>query len=501
MGRPQRRFLVLGLDGGTFDLLDPLMAAGELPFLKSMVHRGVRAPLRSVYPAKTIPAWYSFATGKDPGELGIYGFTEPDGGPGHSKLVQTFRPAEAFWDTLSRLGVKVGVLNFPFRSPYPLHGFVVPGMYTGPTTTFPASLKNEIEETIGGAYPPELPVYKDNERDAWLAEATRSVEQRGRVAARLAERHNPGFLFALFRETDRVEHQLWSELSRPVSEIPPDLLAFWRAVDRACEQVDRAFRSGGGPAVTLVISDHGHGAIQSEFLTNRWLAEQQFLVFRQGEEFSRRGLFGRLLLYAQKIAVARRLLRPLSDFVRDGRRAQIAEFVGGGGSFEKASKRIDWERTLAFSYPVPEGIYLNPHNPNLTPERREAILAQIRQRLETYPDAHIEVLDPQTIYRAHANLAQSPALLIRVDGMCTEPRMDFGYPYSLIRDRPAYFYGSGTHRMNGILIGAGDGIRPGSTPGTVNLVDLAPTILEGMGYDPSTEMAGASFGQRIGLDA
>ncbi len=153
MGQSYRRFLVLGLDGGTFDLLDPLMAAGELPFLRSLVHQGVRAPLRSVYPAKTIPAWYWFATGKDPGELGIFGFTEPDGGPGHSKLVQTFRPAEAFWDTLSRVGVKVGVLNFPFRTAYPIHGFVVPGMFTGTHATYPVSLQSEIQETIGTEYP------------------------------------------------------------------------------------------------------------------------------------------------------------------------------------------------------------------------------------------------------------------------------------------------------------------------------------------------------------
>ncbi|HEY1197734.1 MAG TPA: alkaline phosphatase family protein [Thermoplasmata archaeon] len=498
MGNPYRRFLVLGLDGGTFDLLDPLMAAGELPFLKSLVHRGVRAPLRSVYPAKTIPAWYSFATGKDPGELGIFGFTEPDGGPGHSKLVQTFRPAEAIWDTLSRVGVKVGVLNFPFRTAYPLHGFVIPGMFTGALATYPVGLKDEIHETIGEEYPPELPVYREAQRVEWIAAATKAVEQRGKVAATLAERHKPGFLFALFRETDRLEHQHWSEMSRPVSELPADLLQFWRTVDRSCEQVDRAFRSGGGPAVTLVISDHGHGPIQSDFLTNRWLAEEKFLFFRGRGDGSRRKLLGRLMLHAQRNAWTRRAMRPLVEFVQDGRRAQLAEFFGGGTSFEQFSERIDWERTVAFSYPVPEGIYLNPNNPNLTSERRDAIRTQIRQRLEAYPDAHIEVLDPRTIYRG-SNLSQAPALFIRVDSMCTEPRMDFAYPNPLIRDRPDYFYGSGTHRMNGILIGAGDGIRPGTTAGTLDLVDVAPTILDGMGYDAPTGMAGRSFGRRLGL--
>jgi len=497
MGRPARRFLVLGLDGGTFDLLDPLMAAGELPFLKSLVHRGVRAPLRSVYPAKTIPAWYSFATGKDPGELGIFGFTEPDG-MDHSKLVQTFRPAEAFWDTLSRIGVKVGVVNFPFRAPYPLHGFVVPGMFSGATATFPSSVKDEIHQTIGSDYPSELPVYREAERDAWVAAATRAVEQRGKVAAALAERHSPGFLFALFRETDRLEHQLWSELGRPVSGIPADLLQFWRVVDRACERVDTAFRAGGRPAVTLVISDHGHGPIQSDFLTNRWLAEEKFLVFREGAESSRRTVLGRMLLLAEKVRPTRRLLDSLVDFVRDGRRAKVAEFLGGSTSFEEFSKRIDWKRTVAFSYPVPEGIYLNPNNPDLTEERRDAIRAEIRRRLEAYPDAHIEVLDPRTIYRGH-NLAQAPTLFIRVDNMCTEPRMDFGYPDPLIRERPSYFYGSGTHRMDGVLIGAGDGIRSGERLGTLDLVDVAPTVLEGMGCELPEEFADRSFGARLGL--
>ena len=106
---------MLGLDGGTFQLLNPLMEAGELPFLRSLVQRGVSAPLMSVYPSKTIPAWYSFATGLDPGTLGIFGFTEPNGGPGKSRLVQGYRPAEAVWDRLSRQGLSLIHISEPTR--------------------------------------------------------------------------------------------------------------------------------------------------------------------------------------------------------------------------------------------------------------------------------------------------------------------------------------------------------------------------------------------------
>lgn len=499
MKPPERRVLVLGLDGATFDLLDPLFEAGKLPFLASLSRRGFRAPLRSVYPAKTIPAWWSFATGRDPGELGTYGFTEPDGGPGRSRFVQTFRPAEAIWDRLSRVGVRVGVLNFPLRRPYPLNGFFLPG-FLDDGTTHPRSLRGEVEELLGGPYPGEMPVFHQADREAWVARATRATEQRATVAADLARRERPGFLFTLFRETDRVEHQLWGEMERPVDAMPDDLLRFWEAVDRGCRDVDEAFRSAGGAAMTLVISDHGHGAIRSDFLTNRFLAEERFLLFRDRRSFARRRVVSRLVFFSQRFAWARSLRRAVAEFLRRDDGSTVARWLGSGTSFEEAAPRIDWERTLAYSYPTPEAIYVNPYNPHLDAEARRRIVARLRARLEAFDDAAIEVLDPKVLYPRQRD-GRAPDLLIRIDGMETEPRMDFAYPQPLIRDRPDFFYGSGTHRMNGILIGAGDAVAHGGQREPLRLLDLAPTILETMGVELPEEFAGRSFASALGLGA
>jgi predicted AlkP superfamily phosphohydrolase/phosphomutase len=498
MPHPTRRFLVLGLDGGTFDLLDPLMAAGDLPFLRSLANAGVRAPLRSVYPAKTIPAWYSFATGMDPGELGIFGFTQPDGEPGHSTLVQSFRPAEALWDRLSRLGRRVGIVNFPLRAGYPVHGFILPGMFSTSSPTYPATLRAEVEGEIGGVYPGELPVFREADRDAWVATATRMVVQRGKAAASLVARHRPEFLFALFRETDRLQHQLWTELARPIGEVPDDLRAFWRAVDTACADIDAAFRAAGGPAVTLVISDHGHGEIRSDFFTNRWLEEEGFLVLKEPESRLSRRVFGSVSLAAQRFGPARWAYRVLANFLREGAGADFVGRVVGDASFEQVASHIDWTKTVAYSYPVPEGIYLNPHHPSVAGGRGGDVLQEIRRRLQAYPSAHIDVATPAELWTGD-NLSHAPSLLIKLDDMRTEPRMDFSYPHPLIRDRPQYFCGSGTHRMDGILIGAGDGVRPGADLGYVSLVDLAPTILEGMGVTAPPAWHGRSFVGRLGL--
>ena len=499
MARTPPRFLILGLDGATFDLLDPWLASGELPFLKSLADRGLRAPLASVFPAKTIPAWYSFATGLDPGALGIYGFTEPDGGPGKSRIVQTFRPAEAVWDRLSRTGATVGVVNFPLRSGYALNGFVFPGMLTDAPQTYPEGLRGTVEAALGEPCLPELPPYRESERAQWLDLATRAVHQRGRLTEILVDEYHPQFLFVLFRETDRVQHQHWTELDRPMARVPEDLRRFWRAVDAACARIDAAFRGDGGPAISMVVSDHGAGAARSEFFTNRWLLEQGYLKFRRTGGDLRRRIVSRLLLASDHVPLARKVMGPVADRLRgNGRGERLSRALAGESTFEAVSERIDWERSVAFSFPVPEGIYLNRYNPTLTPARGAAIAQEIREKLGRFPDARIEVFDPHELYRSnHADRA--PALLLRIDGMATDPRMDFSYPHPLLRRRPAYFYGTGVHRMNGILIAAGDGVEHARLSEPLSLLDVAPTVLQGMGTTVPTDLHGRSFADRLGL--
>ncbi len=501
MTGPAHRFLVLGLDGGTFELLNPLMDAGELPFLRSLMRRGLAAPLTSVYPSKTIPAWYCFATGRDPGSLGIFGFTEPDGHPGRSRLVHSFRPAEALWDHLSRRGFRVGVLNFPVRAGYPINGFFLPGMLGENTPTYPDDLRPRIEEALGEALIPELPPYRDVDRPRWMELANRAVGQRAAASEYLVDAFRPDFLFVLFRETDRVEHQHWSECAQGIERMGADLRAFWRSVDRACERIDRSFRARGEPAVTLVISDHGHGAVQAEFFTNRWLSQEGFLKFRNGGEPLRRRILSRILLATDRLAPARRVVRAVADRLRrpDGE-GGIDRWLAGDATFETMVSKIDWDRTVAFSYPVPEGIYLNPYRKDLTPEHGRTILREIRRRLEAYPNARIEVLEPAEIYR-EVRTARAPGLLLRVNDMEADLRMDFSYPSPLLAHRPGFFYGSGVHRMDGILIAAGNGSRPGLRSEGFSLLDVAPTVLEGMGISTPAPMSGRSFGTWLGTSA
>ena len=66
--------LVIGLDGGTFRLLKPLMDAGVMPELASILQSGCHGELRSTFPPLTPPAWSAFMTGKNPGKHGVVSF-------------------------------------------------------------------------------------------------------------------------------------------------------------------------------------------------------------------------------------------------------------------------------------------------------------------------------------------------------------------------------------------------------------------------------------------
>ncbi len=68
----KQRVIVIGLDGGSFNLLKPWMDQGVLSNLKQIETTGISAPLRSSIPPVTCPAWPCFMTGKNPGKHGVY---------------------------------------------------------------------------------------------------------------------------------------------------------------------------------------------------------------------------------------------------------------------------------------------------------------------------------------------------------------------------------------------------------------------------------------------
>jgi predicted AlkP superfamily phosphohydrolase/phosphomutase len=66
------KLLIIGLDGMTFDLINPLIEMGHLPNIARLMREGSHGTLISTEPATSPVAWSSFVTGKSPGAHGVY---------------------------------------------------------------------------------------------------------------------------------------------------------------------------------------------------------------------------------------------------------------------------------------------------------------------------------------------------------------------------------------------------------------------------------------------
>lgn len=152
---PERgRVVLLGWDAADWALIHPLLDAGLMPNLRSLVERGVIGKLETLQPALSPLLWTSVATGKTADKHGIFGFLEPDPVGGKARVVSsTSRRAKALWNILHESGKRSLVLNwFASQPAEAIDGVTVSNLYC--KTTAPYHTPWRI--VPGSIHPPAL---------------------------------------------------------------------------------------------------------------------------------------------------------------------------------------------------------------------------------------------------------------------------------------------------------------------------------------------------------
>lgn len=496
------RLLILGLDGATFDLIEPWRA--DLPHLARLMEQGAWGPLRSTTPPATFPAWTSLMTGVNPGKHGIFDFTRRAPGSYRVEFLNaTYRQRPSAWRLLSEAGQRVGVMGLPATyPPERLNGFLVSGfdapVATGIDRSFvhPPGLYDEIRRAVG---PYEITDFQELRigpgwHEAALEKLLRAARRRTEIAAYLLDREAWDCFFVHFGESDTVAHHFWAfhDPNSPRHVAAPHLggalRRVYRALDRAVgELVGRA----GEGATVVVVSDHGSGGAGEHVIhLNRWLAEQGWL------RFAPPGFVDRAVAGLKRLGLAlpvplqewafRGPLRPLVD------RLESSARLGG----------VDWAHTRAFSEEVNTfpGLWLNVQGREpsgvVEPDEYEPLRDQIAARL-------LDWRNPETgqpaIARAwrREELYHGPAVEFAPD-LVLEPALDRGYSYTFLSSggrpgeplrklSPSERLGAkggsmnGSHRPDGLFILAGAGARPGVRLEGAQITDVAPTLLHLLG--------------------
>ena len=328
---------VIGLDSATFDVVDPMLAAGELPNIGRACREGARGVLRSTTHPLTPHAWSTIVTGVNAGRHGIWDFTERDESGYQLRLVNgSFRRAPAVWDRLRPSGRRLGIVNVPFTWPAPeLDGFAIAGFDAAAREqglTFPASVGEELRRRYGSLELDNRFPLKNGQFDLDLVR--RAASQKLEIVEWLAERFDPELLFVVFMAADHVHHICWTDweakgLESPVADV-------YRVLDEA---VGRLAELSGPDANLMIVSDHGAGALHGVVNLNAWLAEEGYLTYAQGGGVKGRELLGKAL----------ELRRHLPERWRYAAKQRLPKLR------DQAQERsdytvLDWSQTRAFAY-------------------------------------------------------------------------------------------------------------------------------------------------------
>jgi predicted AlkP superfamily phosphohydrolase/phosphomutase len=527
MTSPSRRLAIIGLDGATFDLIEPWIAAGELPNLQRLIAEGASGPLRSVVHPFTAQAWTSMVTGCQQGKHRVFDFWERDfDSYGFRLLNASHRALPALWNLLSQAGKDVIIVNLPQTyPPEPVRGVMVSGRDTpglGAAYTYPPELKEELDQFSGTPYvivPDDWLWMQRGRPDLARAELLREVDVRFDAAMHLMEQRPWDLAFFVVSATDGVAHFFWKyhDPTHPLYD-PEEAVQYGQTILEVYRRCD--YRIGqllqrlevAGDCNVLVVSDHGQGQLGPQAIhLNLWLANQGLLSFRSDNgggtlgvklttlashavQRGKRSLYGRI-----RFQTLTKLRRMWPDSLRTR--------LGAEAFFPD----VDWSHTRAFSEELRGNIWINlrgrdPQGIVEPGAEYEALRSQIIAELPTVTDPQSGARPIRKVWRRE-ELLRGPYLERFPDLIVEADYPDMFKPHGAYRGRqPVRHLTStemaqraitGCHRMNGIFVAWGPDVIPGGWLEDAALIDIAPTALHLLGQPVPVEMDGRVLSQAL----
>ena len=152
--RIAKRVLLVGWDAADWKIMSPMLDAGQLPALQSLVDRGVMGNLSTLDPAFSPMLWTSIATGHTADRHGIVHFVQPSAdGVSAEPVLGSSRRVKALWNILSQEGLRSNVVGWwPSHPAEPIRGAMVSNFFHPAT----APAHEAWVPPPGTVHPPEL---------------------------------------------------------------------------------------------------------------------------------------------------------------------------------------------------------------------------------------------------------------------------------------------------------------------------------------------------------
>lgn len=488
----QRKVLIIGIDGGTWEVLGPAVEGGFMPCLSGLISGGTSGVIESTIPAITPAAWSCFQTGCRPGKTGVFDFYYWDRAEKKIHCINAGSLPPTLWEIAGQSGRRVGAINVPMTyPPKTVNGYLVTGILTPSIEsefTFPAGLREELLNAVGDYHIFNLKniakkAPSNEQFELFLEQMTDIIRVRTEAAKYIIAKEPLDVFMVHFQASDVVQHVFWGYLDRSHESFSEEkrrsvFEKFYKVLDGKISEAIEAYRATAGEDfLTLVVSDHGFQIHRKRFNLGNWLVERGYLKI-------------------DKRAYRKPAAKKFTEKFRLGR---FCRWFLPQRSINKIGKILDperievfWEESRAFSTGrSSEGfIYLlDEDNDN-----REKAAAELVFELE-------KIYDPQTGLKIAEKVYRKEELfegdrLEHLPDIVIEPSAGYSFT-GLYQSGKGLFEDInsitdvhiGKHHRDGIFIITGTGIKKGYRT-NARLEDMTPVVLYYLGIPAHANMDG-----------
>ncbi len=273
------RVAVLGLDGSPYSLVKRLAENGVMPNLQSLTEESKFYQMGTSIPEISSVAWSTFMTGDNPGEHGIFGFTDlvpfsyKMRFPNFSDLKRA-----PIWDEIAEEKKRTVVINLPGTYPAKkINGILISGfvaLYLE-KAIYPENILQFLK-SIG--YRIDVDTMRGREdKNFLIKDLFETLRTRKKAIDYFWHKEEWDLFIAVVTGTDRLQHFLMNAYFDDSHKYHQAFLDYYHFVD---EEIIKDIKEKLNDSMELILlSDHGFTKIEKEVYLNRWMFEQDYLKF------------------------------------------------------------------------------------------------------------------------------------------------------------------------------------------------------------------------------
>ncbi|MFC7324166.1 alkaline phosphatase family protein [Halorubrum rutilum] len=464
--------IVLGLDGATFSLIRPWAEAGHLPNFTRLFDDSTNDELESTVPEVTVPAWPTFATGRDPPDLDMYGFTHFNRDTRKNDLSHDEFVPGKMWDIVDDQGGRSVVFNIPGSYPWrEIDGSIIAAApeykdeYAHPPERW-----EELQDLVG-----DYKLRNDEEPGSreYVELSLDLINKRFDAFEHLIERENPDLAVGLIRATDRVAHHYWGPDSLPSKD--SEIFEVYEEVDHRLGE----FLDAHDGENILVMSDHGFEKVRTKFAPN-YVLEREGLVSLMDSGNTTKATIGSVRDSASDALTRIGFLTLARRVVPERLLTNIPTGDSLGLDNAISLERIDWDQTSAIADVGQKTtmIYVLSNDPS---DIRQ-IVDRVEKTLQTAVDNSGLTVRFERLERGGPHTPDL-TMVIETPEVHASSRFDVS--------KPLFDVDTSGHAREGILFARGPVFQKTGVKVEANIVDIAPTVLHALGYRLPESMSGS----------